>query len=204
YRKSNYCRAEAQYAFQMQRKIVPILLQKHYKADGWLLFLIGQLLYADFTKYEFPQAMEMLFKELKAENTHEQHVVSVSPKKDMDTKISSAFISSQLIDSHNILEWTQEQVQDWLIKHNLVQMSRLLTNYDGRSLIYLHRYIKYGQPEQILNMLQEDSLRRTNQCLSLVELSQFRSLMDQQKRLFQSTISSQETRNSTSNDKNNT
>ncbi|CAF4272913.1 unnamed protein product [Rotaria sp. Silwood2] len=204
YRKSNYCRAEAQYAFQMQRKIVPILLQKHYKADGWLLFLIGQLLYADFTKYEFPQAMEMLFKELKAENTHEQHVVSVSPKKDMDTKISSAFVSPQLIDSHNILEWTQEQVQDWLIKHNLVQMSRLLTNYDGRSLIYLHRYIKYGQPEQILNMLQEDSLRRTNQCLSLVELSQFRSLMDQQKRLFQSTISSQETRNSTSNDKNNT
>ena len=30
YRKSNYCRAEAHYAFQRQRKIVPILLQKHY------------------------------------------------------------------------------------------------------------------------------------------------------------------------------
>ncbi|CAF1501402.1 unnamed protein product, partial [Rotaria sp. Silwood1] len=34
YRKSNYCRAEAHYAFQQQRKIVPILLQKHYKPDG--------------------------------------------------------------------------------------------------------------------------------------------------------------------------
>ena len=69
YRKSNYCRAEAHYAFQRQRKIVPVLLQKHYKPDGWLLFLIGQLLYVDFIKYEFDQAMKMLFKELKAEDS---------------------------------------------------------------------------------------------------------------------------------------
>jgi hypothetical protein len=34
YRKSNYCRAEAHYAFQRQRKIVPVLLQKHYKPEG--------------------------------------------------------------------------------------------------------------------------------------------------------------------------
>jgi hypothetical protein len=53
YRKSNYCRAEAHYAFQRQRKIVPVLLQQHYKADGWLLFIIGQLLYVDFIKHEF-------------------------------------------------------------------------------------------------------------------------------------------------------
>ena len=65
YRKSNYCRAEAHYAFQRQRKIVPVLLQKHYRPDGWLLFLIGQLLYVDFIKYEFGRAMEMLLKNLK-------------------------------------------------------------------------------------------------------------------------------------------
>jgi hypothetical protein len=34
YQKSNFRRAEAQYAFQRQRKIVPVLLQQHYKPDG--------------------------------------------------------------------------------------------------------------------------------------------------------------------------
>ncbi|CAF4994549.1 unnamed protein product [Rotaria sp. Silwood1] len=203
YRKSNYCRAEAHYAFQQQRKIVPILLQKHYKPDGWLLFLIGQLLYVDFTKYVFPQAIEMLFKELKAEDIHERPQVSVSFKKDTNTKSLSTYVLSLSTPSQNIREWTQEQVHDWLIKHNLVQMSRLLTNYDGRSLTYLHKYIKYGQPQQILNMLQEDSIRRTNQSLSLVELSRFHSLMDQQKRLLQSTFSGRQTRKNISNDKNN-
>ena len=65
YRKSNYCRAEAQYAFQKQLHIVPILLQKHYKPDGWLAFLVGSVLYVDFTKYEYSKAFELLINELK-------------------------------------------------------------------------------------------------------------------------------------------
>jgi len=66
YRRSNYCRAEAHYAFQRQLKIVPVLIQEHYQPDGWLLFLVGQLLYVDFTKYEFSQAIDMLIREVKA------------------------------------------------------------------------------------------------------------------------------------------
>ncbi|CAF3842821.1 unnamed protein product [Rotaria sordida] len=57
YRRSNYCRAEAQYAFQRQLKMVPILLQKYYKPDGWLSFLTAQLLYIDFTKHDFSHAI---------------------------------------------------------------------------------------------------------------------------------------------------
>ncbi|CAF0834036.1 unnamed protein product [Adineta steineri] len=79
YRQSNFCRAEAHYAFQRQRRIVPVLMQKHYKPDGWLLFLIEQ-----------------------------------------------------------------------------------------------------GQTSQILSLLQEDSLRRINQSISLIELSCFHSLMQEQ------------------------
>ena len=43
------------------------------------------------------------------------------------------------------------QVQDWLIEHNLIQMSRLLVDCDGRSLVYLNKYMKSGQPQQILH-----------------------------------------------------
>jgi len=191
YRKSNYCRAEAHYVFQRQRKIVPILLQKNYRPDGWLLFLIGQLLYVDFIKYEFSRAMGMLLKELKAEDICENNISPVHPKEDTDivvsiTSASMREASSSTI-SQNILEWTGTQVQQWLVEHNLIQLSHLLADCDGRSLVYLNKYMKNGQTQQILNLLQEDSLRRINQSVSLIELSRFHSLMDQQKYLQEST-----------------
>ncbi len=189
YRKSNYCRAEAHYAFQRQRKIVPVLLQKRYKPDGWLLFLIGQLFYVDFIKHEFDRAMEMLFKELRAEIRPDINVSPVQPVENNDVAppvisvISSRSGSTSLTFSESILEWTSTQVQNWLIGHNLIQMSRLLTDCDGRSLVYLSKYMKSCQTQQILNLLQEDSVRRTKQNVSLIELSRFRSLMDEQRRL---------------------
>ncbi len=177
YRKSNYCRAEAHYAFQCQRKIVPVLLQKHYKPDEWLLFLIGQLIYVDFTKYEFGRAIEMLTKELKTEDVYKTNVVSIT-----------RLISPPPTFPKNILEYTSTHVQDWLKKQNLVQMTRLLANCNGRSLMYLNDFITNGKIQQILLLLQEDSLRRSGENLSLIELSCFQSLMDEQKQLLESTI----------------
>jgi hypothetical protein len=188
YRKSNYCRAEAHYAFQRQRKIVPVLLQKHYRPDGWLLFLIGQLLYVDFNKHVFDQAMNMLFKELKAEENSDINVSPVYPKEDAHIVVTvTPEIMPKALPSipiaQNILEWSETQVQQWLNEHNLPQMSRLFAGCDGRSLVYLNKYIKKGQVQQILKSLQEDSLRRINESISLIELSRFNSLMHHQKRL---------------------
>jgi hypothetical protein len=187
YRKSNYCRAEANYAFQRQREILPILLQKHYKPDGWLLFLIGQLVYVDFTKYEFDRAMVMLFKELKFRDiaeTNQSHVRHEEVRNDV-VPIRFASIpkpSPSLVLSQNILEWTSTEVEAWLIDHDLKQMSRLFSNCNGRSLVYLNKYIKIGESQQILKSLQADSLRRIGEDLSIIELSCFRSLMHEQKR----------------------
>jgi len=170
YRKSNYCRAEAHYAFQQQKKIVPILLQKHYKPDGWLLFLIGQLIYVDFTKYEFDRTINMLLKELKLETTSQLLV-------DVDSTCSNRTASIISARSDNILEWTQTHVQEWLGEHNLMQIRRLFAECDGRSLVNLINYMKSGNIQEILHSLQEDSLRRTNENLSYLELSIFQSLM---------------------------
>ncbi|CAF4253408.1 unnamed protein product, partial [Rotaria sordida] len=141
-------------------KIVPLVLQKQYKPDGWLSFLIGHLLYVDFNQYEFSQAMKMLFKKLKVADICEINVVPVRPKEDVTVgfptvSVSSPKRSASSIFSQNILQWTQKQVQDWLLEHNLVQMSRLLTNHDGRSLLYLSQYMNNSQPQQILNLLQQ-------------------------------------------------
>lgn len=36
YKMSTFCRAEAEYAFQLNKKIIPLILQPNYKPDGWL------------------------------------------------------------------------------------------------------------------------------------------------------------------------
>jgi hypothetical protein len=190
YRRSNYCRAEAHYAFQRQLKIVPILLQEHYQPDGWLLFLVGQLLYVDFTKYQFPQALEMVIKELRAPIIGEIGLLTTCSKEETDVVICVKTVplhcSPSPILPENMFDWTQTHVHDWLMSHGLHQMSDLFANLDGQSLMYMHETVEKVELQQVVALLQEDSLRRTSQSFSLVEFSQFRSLMDQQKRMLKS------------------
>ncbi|CAF3990233.1 unnamed protein product [Rotaria magnacalcarata] len=177
YRRSNYCRAEAHYAFQRQLKIVPILLQEHYTPDGWLLFLIGQLLYVDFTKYEFPRAIELLIQELKAPGIEENRVASVQSKRDKNLVAS---LSPKVVTlPESILDWSQEDVQNWLVGFNLRQMAQLLVDFDGPSLNSLSEFITKSDPQEILTLFQDDCSRNINENVSLLELARFRTLLNE-------------------------
>jgi hypothetical protein len=179
YRKSNFCRAEAHYAFQRQRKIVPVLSQKHYKPDGWLLFLVGQLLYVDFMKYEFDRAFNMLLKELGESDksmSQEEEAHVAAPILNASSRRTS--ILPML--PQNMFDWTQVDVQNWLIGQKFIQMPRLLTGCDGRSLVYLCKYLKCSELRSTLGSFREDALRRLNENLSMIELSRFQTLLDQQ------------------------
>jgi hypothetical protein len=184
YQRSNFCRAEAQYAFQRKLKMVPILLQEHYKPNGWLSFLVSQLLYVDFTKYEFPKAIETLFKELKLTHLHDNaSIAPVQPKKNHSDQSINSTSPAQLpsepaVFPENIRDWTSSHVHRWLSENNLTQMARILSDVDGPGLIYLSEYIMNGEPQQILLLLQQDSYKRANEALSLVEVARFRSLLE--------------------------
>lgn len=186
YQRSNFCRAEAEYAFRQKLKMVPILLENHYKPSGWLSFLISQLLYVDFTKYEFSKATEMLFKELKLAHVHNSTsiVAIVSGINQSDQPIpppsSTQLPSRRPIFPKNIRDWTTSHVHEWLLENNLTQMARILSDVDGLSLIYLSEHMISSEPQQILSLLQQDSRLRTNEVLSLVEVARFRSLIEKQ------------------------
>ena len=174
YRRSNYCRAEAHYAFQRQRKLVPILLQEHYQPDGWLLFLIGQLIYVDFTKHDFDHSMDMLMKELRASTSLSVQPVVISSDRQI---VPSSTIS---VLPENIHQWTQNHVQQWLLANQLPHLAHLLFNFDGPNLLSLSEFIFKSDLNQVLYLLQEDSLRQTNESISLLELARFRTLLLQQ------------------------
>ena len=200
YRGSSYCRAEACYAFQRQRRIVPVLLQQHYKPDGWLSFLLGQLLYIDFVKHEFAQAFDMLMKELNTVNNSkfslEQHPENSNAEPVQINSYSKTSKPTAIKRSDDPKEWSHDQVSEWLTSNNLTQMAALLYDYDGRSLVYLYEYLTNTNPQQVLTLLQEDSVRRTHSTLSVIELAHFRSLFDEYYQKFiiaskESTISRQ-------------
>jgi hypothetical protein len=67
YKKSLNCQAEAEYAFKRKKKIVPLMLELRYKADGWLGLIAGSKIYINFADKvgeEFEKAYEMLLTEL--------------------------------------------------------------------------------------------------------------------------------------------
>ncbi|CAF3470263.1 unnamed protein product [Rotaria sp. Silwood2] len=184
YQRSNCCRAETQYAFQKQLNIVPILLQKHYKPDGWLAFLIGSLLYVDFTKHEYFKALDMLMKEFKMTDMRNKiSTKSIQPKLN---NVELLNVSSCLIQSlsqpitfpEHVQDWTDMHVQRWLSENNLPQMARILLGMDGLSLIYFSECMIKNEPQLILSLLQQDSFRRINENVSLIEVSHFPNLIE--------------------------
>lgn len=64
YKSSPYCQAEANYAFQRQSKLLPIVMKPKYKPDGWLGFITSGKIYVDFTKYECDHAYSLLKNEI--------------------------------------------------------------------------------------------------------------------------------------------
>jgi hypothetical protein len=70
YKESANCRLEAQYAYQREKDMVPLLVEEGYRADGWLGMLLGARLYYVFfgstltSEASFEGKMEELCREL--------------------------------------------------------------------------------------------------------------------------------------------
>ncbi|KAJ8322143.1 hypothetical protein KUTeg_000614 [Tegillarca granosa] len=65
YKDSDNCRAEAEYAFEKRKTIVPLRMEKGYRPDGWLGIIVGSKKFYDFGgKYSFDSRADDLVKEL--------------------------------------------------------------------------------------------------------------------------------------------
>ena len=95
YRQSNPCQGEAKYAYQLNKKIIPLVMQKGYgQVKGWLGFIMGDTIFVDFSKYEFEVCVQKLKNELDAlfcntekksspTLTHAQIVITPAPNSDL-------------------------------------------------------------------------------------------------------------------------
>ncbi|CAF4246723.1 unnamed protein product [Didymodactylos carnosus] len=65
YKKSPNCQAEAEYAYNRKRCIIPLISEENYRANGWLGFIAGSKMYVDFQQGDFDGAYDLLIKEIK-------------------------------------------------------------------------------------------------------------------------------------------
>ena len=64
YKQSPNCRLEAEYTVNLNKSIIPLILEKGYKPDGWLAIILGSKIFIDFTKYSFEESFNRLMKEI--------------------------------------------------------------------------------------------------------------------------------------------
>ncbi|KAK3579666.1 hypothetical protein CHS0354_036897 [Potamilus streckersoni] len=167
YKDSPNCRAEAEYAFQLRKKIIPLKMEKGYQPDGWLGFLIGAKLFYEFSgKYPFEAKVKELTREIATSYGKESVEPKITPIKiqhedTMETvdgmlpavtpRIAGHTVHSPLVDA--AWEWTPNQVNKWIEKHNLPKKN--FEKLTGKEIVLLVM-MKSEAPEFFYNCLQKN------------------------------------------------
>ncbi|ESP03408.1 hypothetical protein LOTGIDRAFT_171498 [Lottia gigantea] len=166
YKDSPNCRAEAEYAFQLRRPIIPLIMERGYRPDGWLGFILGAKLFYDFSgKYSFESRMDGLIKAVMqiydpqsvggdSAGPGGKDVMAPPPAMDevegppiQRQRAVKLYSSPQkpTEEDEKVKKWTSQQVGTWLKKHNLNGNAKL-SKLSGREIVFL-RNLREEAPE---------------------------------------------------------
>ena len=136
YKESPNCRSEAEYAYQLRKDIIPLMMQHSYRGDGWLGLLVGTKLWFDFqNKNVVVSGVEKLIRELRGRG------------KDVDAKdgladpvvraVEGNFVAAAPPDP-GVSTWTNEEVRQWFKEIGLEKVCQEdISEMTGQTLIDL-------------------------------------------------------------------
>lgn len=134
YFRSRYCRlgkndsigffngcfvvAEAEFAMERNKALVPMLMQADYNPGGWLGLIKGAKLHVDFVQLPFDQAFNLLIREIETVRRN------LTEANDDCMNSCTAFQSQTTVNysfpiSRRVQEWTTDEVMDWLHRERL-------------------------------------------------------------------------------------
>ncbi|CAH1794188.1 unnamed protein product, partial [Owenia fusiformis] len=148
YKDSPNSRAEAEYAYQLRKEVVPLKLQRNYRPDGWLGFVVGSRLFFDFSgKYTFESRIDGLMKELRRKyfpNSEQEDTADVVARVEGSKPPKEEGGSNS---DNKITTWNTKDVIQWLNGLHLSSFDRSVTEgWTGLNLLYLKR-IENKAPE---------------------------------------------------------
>ncbi|KAI3383866.1 hypothetical protein SNEBB_006409 [Seison nebaliae] len=186
YKCSDNCRAEAEYARECHKPIIPLLMQAKYKADGWLGFLLGSKIYVDASgKYAEGLMVKRLMKQIdthaKAANIIVAKLGVKIPLPSNDVKPNPSPAQDELAtkDDHKddvtegntkieCRKWNANEVQKWTASlPNCAVLAKIFgkMQIDGIMLEQIV-IIKRKSPETIFNYMKIDQKMDLRQILS--------------------------------------
>ncbi len=144
YRQSITCQIQAQHAFKLKKRIIPLIIQDGYQdVKGWLEPLIKNTIDIDFTKHDLNESVFYLKNCLNSfiEREKDYDVMSASSTKII---LNSAYIRDETntttLSTYSLIEdWSEKEVRDWFIRNkiNLVIFD-YLKPYTGEILHQLY------------------------------------------------------------------
>ncbi|KAJ7372095.1 hypothetical protein OS493_020519 [Desmophyllum pertusum] len=136
YKESPNCRSEAEYAYQLRKDIIPLMVQRNYQPDGWLGMIVGTKLWIDFrNSYSIETGMAKLMKELGVRG-RENDVIDGRLETTEQVQEDSIPVIPVV---SGISSWTRHEVESWLKVIELDEVCKaVLPKLDGQALIYLH------------------------------------------------------------------
>lgn len=154
YKNSINCKAEAEYAFSRKSKIVPLVVEPKYTADGWLGFMAGSKIYVDFADKddeEFEKAYQSLVGELKANGLTDEEKAKeadktspTEPETKPEEKIEEPpppppIQTTEYLNVGPASVWNDENVKEFLTDNQLEQLIPICESMDGETLLEFHR-----------------------------------------------------------------
>ena len=154
YKESPNCRSEAEYAYQLRKDIIPLMMQRKYKADGWLGMLVGTKLWIDFqSKHVIDAGVGKLIKELGGRGKDVD--VTDGPTEPVVRRVEADVIASQP-SAPAVSGWTNEEVKQWLKEIGLEKVCKEdISEVNGETLIDLQQ-LREECPEYFYRCLEQN------------------------------------------------
>ncbi|KAF6039144.1 hypothetical protein EB796_002542 [Bugula neritina] len=141
YKNSTNCRAEAEYAHEWEKPLLPVRVQPKYKPNGWLGFLLG-------TKYRYclteadrydSEVSLLLLKVQELITGVQQPSLDVIDGPVIESTVEPLLASAPLEKAVNLecVSWTTQQVAEWLSTSDLSNFVKCDGKMNGEMLAEL-------------------------------------------------------------------
>ena len=159
YKESPNCRSEAEYTYKLGKDIIPLMMQRNYKPDGWLGMLVGTKFWIDFhSKHVIEQGVTKLIKELDGRGKDVD--VADGPSKPVVQAVQVDIVATSP-SSPGVSTWTNEEVKLWFKEIGLEKVCKKnISGMNGQSLTNLQK-LRDECPEYFYRCLERD-LKLTN------------------------------------------
>jgi male-specific lethal 1 len=162
YRQSINCQAEAQYAFKLQKHIVPLIMQEGYeRVDGWLGMIIGDKIYINFIKYDINEATRRLIHEIGLKFKAEYTASSLPKFGKTSVKLLKSIPKPvQEDETQNkkdlIQKWSEKEVKKWFDENKFHEkIFKEMDPCDGDLLFQMH-ILQIEAPEFFYQSITKD------------------------------------------------